>query len=265
MRTFVAGTHPLAGVVTGFPAGAEAVLLVHPANMRGRCWDAVMAPLAEAGMPCVAPDLRGHGASHRRGPFSVAGWAEDCAAILAALELPRVHAIGASVGAAVAVELAVRHPERVARVTTVGGAFLPADDDGGLLRAIDRLGVTEALRRDAREHALAPGADAALVDAVIDDTSDNDRATAAAIWRAALATDVRPALAHLRAPCAVIVGALDATCPPAESAWFARATSSPLTELAGVGHLAMYEAPAAIAERVAARAGTETNEQERKR
>lgn len=62
----------------------------------------------------VIPDLRGFGASERRGPFTIRQHARDAAALLGALNIRRAHVVGLSMGGAVAIELALRRPERVA-------------------------------------------------------------------------------------------------------------------------------------------------------
>lgn len=226
----------------------ETLVLLHPANLGSGCWDAVAARLAER-FACIAVDLRGHGDADRGGPYGVAGWADDCAPLLDELAGTTVHLVGASVGAAIAVELTARAPERVRTLTGIGGAYLPAPEDAGeLTREIVALGPTEALRRHLVLDALADDAPPALAARVARDLSENDAETVTAIWRAALATDVRPALAALaEVACLAIVGEHDRTCPPAESAWFADATGGRLERLPGVGHLPIYEAPATVA------------------
>jgi 3-oxoadipate enol-lactonase len=231
----------------------EAVLLVHPANLQAASWAAVIEGLKESTV-CVAPDLRGHGGSHRSadGAYSVADWADDCSAVLDAFALNRVHLVGASVGAAVVVELAARRPREIATVATIGGAFVPGTGSGAaLLNALHALGPAAALRRHVADDALAQDAAAELVDAVVGDLSENDAATVAAIWRAAQATDVRPHLNNLDAPCLAVVGESDRTCPPDESRWFALQTGARFEQLPGVGHLPMYESPADVAALIA--------------
>jgi NCS1 family nucleobase:cation symporter-1 len=220
------------------------LLLVHPANLSADCWLSLAVELPAA-QGWIAVDLRGHGRSTRRGPLDVAGWAQDCARVLAALDVPRVHAVGASAGAAVVVELAVRHPGLVASVATVGGAFRPVDPDAGALVAdIRAVGPAAALRTHAETEAVAV---AAVAERVVADLSDNDAATVVDIWRAAAATDVEALPGLPRCPVLAVVGELDQTCPPAESAWFAQVSGARLETLAGVGHLPMYEAPRELA------------------
>ncbi|MGC0421772.1 alpha/beta fold hydrolase [Embleya sp. AB8] len=233
------------------PGGdAAPLLLVHPANLRASCWRATAEQLP-ADRTWLAVDLRGHGESPRADTYSIAAWAEDCADVLRAFGAPAAHVVGASVGAAVAVELADRHPALVASLVTVGGAFEPAGEDayGELAQAIDVLDPGEALRRHTVEDALATPH---VAPEVIADLSANDAATVTAIWLAANATDTRRAAPHLRLPILAVVGEHDRTCPPAESTRFARATGGRLELLPGVGHLPMYEAPAVLAALLAA-------------
>jgi len=62
----------------------------------------------------VIPDLRGFGASERRGPFTIRQHARDAAELLGALDIQRAHVVGLSMGGAIAIELALMRPERVA-------------------------------------------------------------------------------------------------------------------------------------------------------
>lgn len=69
----------------------------------------------------IAFDNRGLGGSDRGdGPISVASLAEDAAALLEALDVPRAHVLGWSLGSAVAQELALAHPDRVASAVLYG-------------------------------------------------------------------------------------------------------------------------------------------------
>ena len=71
----------------------------------------------------IAYDHRGVGQSSRlEGPLSIAGLAEDAAALLEALELGSAHVLGISMGGMVAQELVLAHPERV-RTLTLGCTY----------------------------------------------------------------------------------------------------------------------------------------------
>ena len=59
-------------------------------------------------------DNRGMGGSERgEGAISVRSMAEDVSAMLKALDIPRAHIVGWSLGSAVAQELAINHPDQV--------------------------------------------------------------------------------------------------------------------------------------------------------
>jgi pimeloyl-ACP methyl ester carboxylesterase len=63
---------------------------------------------------CIAIDLPGSGESDKpAGPYSTEGYADQVAAFLGAIGVERAHVAGVSLGAAVGMHLAVRHPGRV--------------------------------------------------------------------------------------------------------------------------------------------------------
>ena len=112
--------------VARFGSGGEVVLGLH--GITGSSMQ--LAPVARrlpAGLSTVAPDLRGRGASNGLpGPYGMRVHADDCAAVVAAVSEGPVVVLGESMGAYVAVVLAARHPERVARLVLAdGGIPLP--------------------------------------------------------------------------------------------------------------------------------------------
>ena len=100
----------------GAPRGTSVVLL-HGSPGGRFDFDGVLAPLARDRC-AIAPDLPGFGEATRAVPdYSVRAHAAYVAAFLTALGEPRVHVVGFSMGGGVAIELARRHPERVASLT----------------------------------------------------------------------------------------------------------------------------------------------------
>jgi pimeloyl-ACP methyl ester carboxylesterase len=71
-------------------------------------------------------DLRGHGLSIRRGPVGMAEWCADLVAVLAAEGYSRAVIAGHCLGAGIAAEFAVRHPERAAGLVLIEPVFRPA-------------------------------------------------------------------------------------------------------------------------------------------
>jgi 3-oxoadipate enol-lactonase len=63
---------------------------------------------------CISVDLRGAGQSDKpAGPYSTEQYADDVAAFMQAIGVERAHVTGLSLGAAVGMWLAAKHPERV--------------------------------------------------------------------------------------------------------------------------------------------------------
>lgn len=63
---------------------------------------------------CISVDLPGSGESDKpQGPYSTESYADQLAGFLGAIGIGRAHVAGVSLGAAVAMHLAARHPERV--------------------------------------------------------------------------------------------------------------------------------------------------------
>ena len=74
----------------------------------------------------IAVELQGHGrTADIDREITPAHSAGDIVALLDHLGVPRAHALGHSMGAAVALELAVRHPSRVLSVVPVSGSVRP--------------------------------------------------------------------------------------------------------------------------------------------
>jgi len=110
----------------GASTDAVPVLLIHG-------WQAtadlnffpLFAPLSERHL-VIAPDLRGHGRSlYPEAPFTMDAAADDQAALLRHLHIPRAIIVGYSLGTAVAQTMAERHPALVSGLVLAGGEFAP--------------------------------------------------------------------------------------------------------------------------------------------
>jgi pimeloyl-ACP methyl ester carboxylesterase len=104
-------------VVAG--AGDVTVLLVHCWMCDRSFWDAQVPALAPR-YRVIAIDLPGHGrASARRAAWSVSGYGEDVAGLIAALDLSNVVLVGHSMGGPVSLRAAALAPGRVLGVVAV--------------------------------------------------------------------------------------------------------------------------------------------------
>ncbi len=85
--------------------------------------------------PVIALDLPGHGQSDTKLPgTSLADLAGFVAAFLDQLDVERVHAVGHSLGGAIAAQLALDHPRRVASLSLLGSAGLGPEINSGYTR-----------------------------------------------------------------------------------------------------------------------------------
>ncbi len=72
----------------------------------------------------IAVELQGHGrTADIDRPFSCQAMADDIAGLIKYLNLPRVDVMGYSLGGAVALQTAIRHPELVGKLVLVSTAF----------------------------------------------------------------------------------------------------------------------------------------------
>jgi len=81
-------------------------------------------PALSEGRKVIAVDLQGHGrTADIDRPLSIEYMADDIAALLDHLEIERADVMGFSLGGGVALQVAVRHPDKVDRLVLVSAAF----------------------------------------------------------------------------------------------------------------------------------------------
>jgi 2-succinyl-6-hydroxy-2,4-cyclohexadiene-1-carboxylate synthase len=99
------------------------LVLLHGFTQTGRSWAPLVTEL-QGRYRCFAPDLPGHGDASERRPATF----DAVAAYLAALTPERFVLCGYSMGGRLALDFAVRHPERVERLVVIGASPGIADD-----------------------------------------------------------------------------------------------------------------------------------------
>jgi pimeloyl-ACP methyl ester carboxylesterase len=124
------------------------LLLIAGLASDGMSWGPVIGDLSKR-FRLIAPDNRGSGRTTLKGaPVSIRAMAEDCAALLAHLDVRRAAILGHSLGGAVAAELAVRRPELCGRLILAASAARMSARNRALMQDFARLrksGVSEAL------------------------------------------------------------------------------------------------------------------------
>jgi pimeloyl-ACP methyl ester carboxylesterase len=225
---------------------------------------AVFDPVAELYLPhvrIIAYDHRGTGRSAPwPAPVSMALLAADAARVLDDREVARAHVVGLSMGAAVALELAVRMPHRVKSLVLVGGGpGGPATATPGVRAAAGTVGTV--LSDTARHRQLWPAA--ALFSPQFRDEHPDKvseympyfAAHRAPPWMAGWQTlavacfSRRGSLARVRAATLVLHGEHDVMAPVANARLLADGIpGAELHVMPDAGHAVPLEHPAASAE-----------------
>ncbi len=113
------------------------VVALHGLTGAGTTWDVLGTALAKRGRRTIAPDLRGHAGTDRRGPYTFEQTTEDVVALLDRLDVPLVDLVGHSLGGLLATRVAMQQPDRVRRLVVEdlpapwGG---PPEHDGDRVR-----------------------------------------------------------------------------------------------------------------------------------
>jgi pimeloyl-ACP methyl ester carboxylesterase len=235
------------------------VMLIHGYGGAGSNWTLV-APRLLARSRVIVPDLPGHGGSSPLPgpPERVDPYAERLAALL---DEPAV-LVGHSLGAVVALRLAVRRPELVRGIVLAGAAGI-----GSSTRSAERtltfISVVQPGKRISRLwrpftrnpflRKLAFG-----TVSVADPRGLDSRAAAGFLAGSALHTDIRSAgdalvrsdprvdLEQVKAPALVLHGARDVQVPMRDAFEYARRLRAPVRTIADCGHLLIGERPEAV-------------------
>lgn len=199
----------------------------------------------------IAFDNRGYGSSDKpAGPYTTAQMAADAVAVLDAAGAARAHVVGASLGGAVAQELALRHPDRVEKlvlVATMSGVTnmhpLPEKTLRMMVEA-PALDPAVALRRFV-ENALDPEPEPALVERIValrmlNPPDPAGWAAQAAIWSTFDAWDDLPSIA---APTLVVHGEGDAVVDARNAPLIAGRIPGAQLRLVSGGHLFFWNRP----------------------
>lgn len=235
------------------PVGGVPVLLIHGFPFDRTMWRHQVAALSR--WRCIAPDLRGAGASSAPADgYSMARYADDLVTVLDALGVRQAVVCGLSMGGYILFELLRRHPERV-RAAIFCGTKAEADS------AEAKRGRDELADVAAREGAgavadrllprlLAPASFNAQPDVVAQVREMIVRTPLPGIVGALRAMRDRPdstaMLPALHLPVLVVAGQADQIAPPRGMRAMARTIAAArFVEIANAGHLAPLEQPVA--------------------
>ncbi|MFI1015195.1 alpha/beta fold hydrolase [Streptomyces sp. NPDC020965] len=232
------------------PDDAPVLVLGPSLGTTWHMWDRQIADLSPE-WRIVRYDLPGHGGAPAHPAASVGELADRLLATLDELGIQRFGYAGCSIAGAVGVELALRHPHRLASLALVAASprFGTADEfrQRGV---IVRTNGLEPVARSAPEHWFTQGFAAtqpAIVEWAVQMVRTTDPGCYIAACEALAAFDVRADLGSVGVPTLVLVGSDDQVTGPAEARTLvAGIPDARLALVPGASHLAPVEQPAAV-------------------
>jgi pimeloyl-ACP methyl ester carboxylesterase len=233
----------------------DPVVLLHAFMLDGRMWDDQFEILAER-FRVIRYDARGFGRSALPSPDAPYSHVDDLAALLAKLDAPAPHLVGASMGGRFALDYTVTHPDRVRSVVVIDtvlsgwqwspewlASYAPIVQAGrrGDVAAAKRLWLDHPVFAPARERPEV----AARLKTMVDDYSG---------WHLTHRNGERPVappavqqLARIAAPSLIVVGSRDLPEFQRIAEYVERGVArGTRTTIAGAGHVANMEAPDAV-------------------
>lgn len=212
MAQFTSGGLTLAYDDIG-PRGGRPILLLHGfASNRNENWKRLgwYGAFERKGMRCIALDLRGHGESgkpHDAQSYDREKLIGDVIALMDHLQIQRFDLMGYSMGARLALAVALAKPERIDQLILggIGARLFEHSNSAGFLAeamlADDPNSIAEPILRSFRHFA---------------DEQGEDRFALAAFTRGRGEAFDRESVSHLKVPVLIVAGARDALAGSAE-------------------------------------------------
>jgi len=233
---------------------APRVALIHSLALDRSFWNGVVSELGTHG-ELLTYDCRGHGHSGREATtFTAALFARDLAELLDHVGWPDATIAGCSMGGCVAQALAALYPERAAAICLIDTTAWYGADAPPQWRARAATARTKGMGALVQFQTTRWFGDAfraahpEILDALIEVFLANDVACYEATCEMLGTSDLRPLLALLRMPVAIVAGAEDYAAPVAMSeALHAAIPHSTLSVLPNARHLTPVERPGDIA------------------
>ncbi|WP_318215140.1 4-carboxymuconolactone decarboxylase [Streptomyces sp. SCL15-6] len=232
------------------PEEAPVLILGPSLGTTWHMWDRQVPELAQQ-WRVFRFDLPGHGGAPAHAAGSVADLTARLLATLDGLGVQRFGYAGCAFGGAVGIELALRHPERLASLALIAASprFGTADEfrQRGV---IVRTNGLEPIARSAPERWFTGGfaaAQPAITEWAVQMVRTTDPGCYISACEALAAFDVRGELGHVGVPTLVLVGSDDQVTGPAEARTLvAGIPDARLAVVPGASHLVPVEQPAAV-------------------
>lgn len=238
-------------------SGPKTVALLNGIAMSISHWKPIAERLQGAGFRVLSHDMRGQLLSDKPGGYTLEAHARDLSALMDALGIPRLHLLGTSYGAEVALTFARDYPERTESLVMVDGA---SETDGVLAAAVESWARAALADPSLFYRATIPWNYSARYIQANREALDKREAAIrglpadyfkafAELCEAFLRIDLTKDLGQIRAPALVIVAEKDILKPEKFSRIMADGLpDARLARIPGSGHAVAVEDPAAVAE-----------------
>lgn len=200
------------------------------------------------GQRIFAPDLPGHGKSDGVGRQSIDDYAQCILDFLDALHIHKAILVGHSMGAAIALALALDHPRRVLALGLIGGgARLKVSPD--LIHSTSSPATLSSALQMIAEMAFSPNTEPHLQQLAMQRMAATRSTVFHGDFIACNLFDVMDRLGKVRTPTLVVCGANDRMTPPRYSEHLATSIRrAQRVIIPDAGHMAMIEKPKAVAD-----------------
>ncbi len=224
------------------------LLLLHGAGGSRLSWPPLLRRLS--GSAVYTLDLPAHGRSAGPACDSIPAYAARVAEWMQALSLPPAVIVGHSMGSAIALTLALEHPDRVQALVLIGGgARLRVHPS--LLEWTKRPETLEQAIQTLLEWGFGPNSPQALKDLAAQHMRQTPPLTFHADFLACDRFDVRERLAEIFHPTLILCGTEDRMTPPRFSEFLAEnLPNAQLRMIENAGHMLMLEQPQAVKETI---------------
>ncbi|MBF6560632.1 MAG: alpha/beta fold hydrolase [Candidatus Binataceae bacterium] len=241
---YYVGKTTLPDVVPDFSRGRK-LIFIHAAGSNGHAWHRQYDALGGAHSP-IALDLPGHGRSAGvEGLHSVAAYADFVVAFADALKIDSAVIVGRSMGGAVAMDLALRHPGRVQALVLMATApkfNLPAERIE-LWRGVTMGRASQPFNHDG----YSPKTIAEKREVIQEGWGEQIRTDPRVRWGdfvVASKVDLRERIGQIARPTLILAGADDQVTPPADAEFIhSRVKGSRLEVIADAAHNLTTERP----------------------
>ncbi len=226
--------------------GCPPVVLIHGAGSNHLVWASELRRLT--GFRSLAIDLPGHGRSEGAARQTIEAYAESVTHFLSAFDIYQAILIGHSMGGAVALQIALSEPNRVAALGLIAsGAYLAVPRE--LMEALSNPAMMPLALQWLRQRLFGPEVSDDLARRTVEGLKAARPGVLSNDWQACARFDVRSQVGQLRPPLWLAAGVEDHLLPLSSVHFLAaQAPDARLHLVPNAGHMLILERPRLLAQ-----------------